>query len=334
MKPSPIWLLALGIQSGLSYAGASEAPQPVARPATPPSVARGVSLVPATTPTLSFSGWLAPQGNSSPTDQLRLNLQLPLMEEGSDRLALLANLSDLHLGAPGVLTGSGKVLPHDFWKIESGLHWLRMLDGGRSLGTRFTLGSSSETPFAAMNVTSFSVAVDYSYPTSDVSRWVFYVLLSNSGPFTSYIPIPGFSYVYTVPDFSMTLGFPVLSIRWKPSESITTLFSFFGPNFSSEVSHGEGARGGLQEYLAFSWGAQAFLQKDRATDREHLYFAEKRAVGGLRFPLSGSLGADLSAGYSFDRAAFAQEHYFFKVTRDRSDLAASWVMDWNLRIRL
>lgn len=64
------------------------------------------------------------------------------------------------------------------------------------------------------------------------------VMMSNNSPLGTYVPIPGFFYIYRTPTFTGLFGLPILSMQWTPVNPWSFSFSAFGPTIKSEVTYG------------------------------------------------------------------------------------------------
>jgi hypothetical protein len=281
----------------------------------------------------SYGGSVTPRNGSTSSGLERFSFQTPVYRTETETVAVSSNVSNLHLGSAQPLSNSGELVPSDLWKIETGAQYAKNLEGDRTIGGRITVGSSSDTPFSNFNVTTIGASAEYSFPTSDRSRWLLMVMFSNNSPIVNYVPLPGFAYSYNSETYSLIVGFPVTAVRWSPVRKVNASFSLLGPNLVSELNYGN-PFGGIQEFIGFSWGAQSFLQQNRSDNQEHFYYAEKRAYGGLRLPVYGPVNVDLTAGYAFDREVFTQDRYFFNVTGNKSSLGNSWFAEWDLRMTL
>jgi hypothetical protein len=99
----------------------------------------------------------------------------------------------------------------------------------------------------------------------------------------------------------------------------------------SEIAYGDPKL--AQLFTGFSWLQQSYLRQGRPDPKDRLYFDEKRAPLGVRFPISKNLQTDFSLGYAFDRFAYEGTKF-----RDRSNgqasLGSSWYAAWNIRAAL
>jgi len=290
-----------------------------------------LGFMPSATTVLTYGGWIAPQKSPTEIDQHRLTLQVPIYRDDAEVISLSAGASSLHFGEAQALSGSNILVPQDLWKIEFGGGYMKKLEDDKMVGGRLSLGSASDHPFASFNVTTIGASAFYSWKTSEASRWILSVLFSNNNPILNYVPIPGVIYMYQTPKFTGMFGFPFSSILWSFAENWTYSFSFFGPTINSEVAYGNPRE--VQVFTGFNWLQQSYLREARPDPKERLYFDEKHASLGVRFPLVKGVRSDLQGGYAFDRSLYEGQG-FRKKDDGEKNLDASWYAAWNFKIDL
>jgi hypothetical protein len=290
-----------------------------------------LGLLPASVPTLSYSGWVTPRQAPGTVEQQRLTIQVPVYQDGRDAYSLSAGASWLRFGAEQALSGSGIPVPEDLWKIELGGSYSRRLESDALLGGRVSLGSASDQPFASFDVVTVGLSAYYSWAVSERSRWMLTLLFSNNNPIIDYVPIPGFVYAYQTPTFVGLFGFPFSSLSWRPSGPWALTFSFFGLTINSEVTYGDPRK--FQLFTGFSWVQQSYLRENRPSSKDLFYYDEKHLPIGVRFPITRSLRSELSAGYSFSRSVYEGIH-IGNANDGSADLGNSWYGAWSLRAEL
>ena len=323
-----------------SYA-ASELPSPAPLPTIPQRDLPGfatlgaLGLLPTSTTTVTYGGWMTPQKNPTDFEQQKVSLQIPLYRDRTDMFSFSAGGSDLHLAQGQILPGSQIPVPTDFWKIELGASYAHKLDDDRFIGGRFSLGSASDQPFASLDVTSFGVSAFYSWAGSKdehhESRWMATLFFSNNNPLINYVPIPGIIYLYQTDTFTGMFGFPFTSLIWRAEQKWMFVLSAFGPTIIAEVDYGNPKK--AQVFTGFNWLQQSYLRMGRPDSNDRLYYDEKHLPLGVRFPLGKSISTEISAGYAFDRSVF-EGTKFWKRENGSSDLGPSWFGAWNFKAEL
>ncbi|HXC61349.1 MAG TPA: hypothetical protein VNV63_01625 [Nitrospiria bacterium] len=309
---------------------------PVAElPKLPPKAVPGfaalgiLGLLPATTPTVSYGGWVTPEQGSRGVEYNRLTIQVPVYQDDKDTFSMSAGGTSLHFGEQHTLSGSGIPVPEDLWKVEFGGSYSRKLEDDKLIGGRISFGSASDHPFADFDVITIGASAFYSWASTERSRWMLTILFSNNNPIINYVPIPGFIYMYWTPNFVGMFGFPFSSIVWTPLEPWMFTLSVFGPTINSEIAYGNPKK--IQFFTGFSWLQQSYLRENRPDPKDRLYFDEKRVPLGMRFPVAKALKSELSVGYAFDRSVYEGTRFGNKDDGAAS-LGNSWYAAWNLRL--
>jgi hypothetical protein len=313
----------------LNEAPAARLPKPIEKQGVAFAVLGGLGLFPSRTPNLSYGGWDAPSGNGGVV-QHRFTATVPVYHDSTDAISLSLGGASLHFGQVETLSGSNIQLPTDLWKIELGASFSRKLEDDKFEGARLSIGSASDQPFDGIAVTTFGGSAYYSWASSETSRWMLTVFVSNNNPILNYIPIPGFVYIYQKGTFVGMFGFPFTSLIWSPVAPWMFSLSAFGPTINAETGYGNPK--GTQLFTGFSWTQQSFLREGRGDPKDRLYYDEKHLPIGVRFPLFG-VKSELSTGYTFDRSLYEGTR-FGKKENGIATLDASWYYAWNLKVDL
>ena len=288
-----------------------------------------LGMIPASSPTLTYSGWITPQQVPGEVEQHRLTLQSPVYHDAKNTVSLSAGGTSLHFGAPETLSDSGIQVPVDLWKIELGGAYSHKMEDEKIWGARLSLGSASDHPFANFDVTTIGASAYYSWTTSEHSRWMLTLLFSNNNPIMNYAPIPGFIYIYQTKTFVGMFGFPFSSVVWTPTEKWMYTLSVFGPTINSEIAYGHPK--GTQVFTGFSWLQQSYLRENRPDPKDRLYFSEKHIPLGTRFPITKDVKSELAIGYSFSRSVYEGTSFHSKDD-GIATLGNSWYASWNFRM--
>lgn len=250
---------------------------------------------------ISYEGRYGPKINSTPLTESKLNISSPVYKSQNDTLSLSLGGNHLHLGH-SIILDSGKKVPTDLYRIETGAQYSRQLPEKRNWGLKTTIGSSGDRPFKNSNEINYSLNAHYGFPGSENSHWILMVFFSNNSFFGNYIPIPGFSYVYKTATFTGIFGFPITSIQWTPSPPWIFSLSLFGPTMQSEAAYGNIDQ--LQFLTGFSWNRQSYIPSDRSNDKDRLTVEEKKIAMGMRKSIWISTTGELQLGRAFDRMIY------------------------------
>jgi hypothetical protein len=333
MRFLPLWLATLLVAPVFAQERSASTPPPP-RPGRGmpgfPSLG-GVSLLPVSTPTVSYGGWLAPRNAPEEISQQRLTLQFPVHRGGRDSVSLGIGGNSLHFSGPQSLAGSGIAVPMDLWKIEASGSWSRRFSRGRLASARVSIGSASDRPFTDVGVTTFGATAFWSWEESERSRWFLTLFFSNNSPLINWVPIPGFIYFYATEGFIGLFGVPFTSATWMPVRPWSVTAGVFGPTLTTEIAYGD--LRGTNVFAGWSFQQQSYIPSSRAEDDDRVFLVEKRAPVGVRFTIGDSIKSELSGGYAYDRSV-RQGTRMGKKERGTLDLGNSWFVGWNLRAEI
>lgn len=306
-----------------------------ARQTTPPGggplgALGGLTGMGAQVPSLGYEGRFVPSHDGRPKTpaltENNLNASVPVFKTEKDTVAVALGGSNMHLSEP-IILNSGTKVPADFYRAEAGVQYSRKLEGQKTIGVRGSLGYMGDK--INKETETFNISANYSFPGSKENSWVLMVMMSNNSPLGTYVPIPGFFYIYRTPTFTGLFGLPVLSMQWTPVNPWSFSFSAFGPTVKSEVAHG--AVDKMQFFTGFGWRQQRFILSERTNEDERLTVEEKNAEIGFRRPLFQGVFSEFQAGYSFDRYVYAGERLFNK-DGGSVDLESNWYLKWSIKV--
>lgn len=290
----------------------------------------GLTGLGAQVPSLSYEGRFIPGSSGSPETpsflESNLNTSVPVFKREKNTVAVTLGGGNLHLSEPVILS-SGTKVSTNFYKAEVGLQYSRSLENKRRFGLRGSVGYSGDK--IDTETQSFNVSANYSFPGSNDNQWVLMVMMSNNSPLGTFVPVPGFFYIYRTPTFTGLFGLPILSIQWTPINPWSFSFSAFGPTLKSEVAYGEIDK--TQFFTGFGWRQQRYLLSERTNEDERLTIEEKNAEIGFRRPLFQGVFSEFQTGYTFDRSIYLGEGLFNKDGGD-SDLEGNWYVRWSVKV--
>jgi hypothetical protein len=235
--------------------------------------------------------------------QSKFDVSTPLVTEENSQWRAHAS-ADYDSINTKALFPNGRQLPNRLWDIGAGLTHSRTVQGDRTLGGNFTVGSASDRPFGAGRDLGFSLNLTYKVPQENEAAWIFFVSMSNTRGFLNYLPLPGVAYAFKAGERTrLVLGIPFLMIFWRPLDPWIVTFMYF-PIRTVELRVAYGSPRGLQPYALASFRSRNFRIYDRAEKEERLFNDEGLLQAGLNLPVQRWLAFDLGGGLSFERKYF------------------------------
>ncbi|MBL7671526.1 MAG: hypothetical protein JNM39_13655 [Bdellovibrionaceae bacterium] len=281
-------------------------------------------------PSLFYEGRFIQGSNDSPETpsflESNLNTSVPVFKTEKNTVAVTLGGGNLHLSEPVILS-SGTKVSTNFYKADVGLQYSRSLENKRRFGLLGSVGYSGDK--LDTDTQSFNVSANYSFPGSNDNQWVLMVMMSNNSPLGTFVPVPGFFYIYRTSTFTGLFGLPILSIQWTPVNPWSFSFSVFGPTLKTEVAYGEIDK--TQFFTGFGWKQQRYLLSERTNKDERLTIEEKNAEIGFRRPLFQGVFSEFQTGYTFDRSIYLGEGLFNK-DGGSADLDSSWYLKWSVKV--
>lgn len=277
---------------------------------------------------LSYDGRFTPENRDTKTPSLvehNISLSVPLYKSEKNTLAATLSGGDVNFSEPLKLSSGVNISDH-LYRAEAGVQYSRHLEGKRNLGVRATFGYAGDK--LNNDTQSFSINANYSFP-GESGYWTVLVMMSNNSPLGTFVPIPGFFYLYKTSTFTGLFGLPVLSMQWTPVNPWAFSFSAFGPNLKSEVSYG--AVDQSQLFFGIDWRQQRYLINERINRDDRLTLEEKTAAIGIRQPLLKGVLYEIQYGYLFDRTIYYGESLFDK-DGGYFDLESNWFLKCSLKM--
>jgi hypothetical protein len=242
--------------------------------------------------------------------QGRLTASSPIYQDEHNLWTLSGLVQWMVLDTDVSLPREGTPVPQDFYNIQAGVTYTRYLEGEKFFASQVTFGSASDTPFASGNVDILNVTGMYGFQSSESSQWLFLLNYSNNRSFANNIPIPGFAYTYMPSKtFRGVFGIPIVSIFWMPTPKLMLTSMLLGP-WMAKSELGYFVLGPVRLFTGFDFKQQLFLRKDRPNPEDRFSYNEKRALLGVKSPLSQVVMAELALGYAFDRSLYETDSYF------------------------
>jgi len=213
--------------------------------------------------------------------------------------------SQLEFSRSPVVAETGLVVPEKLWNLQAGAGYARMLGERDRWGASLGAGSAADVPFRTIRETEFRASVFREVPSRERNSWLFFLSYSNNRTFANGAPLPGVAYVFRepVPGLEATVGFPFLSLRYRPSPDWRLALSVFGPTHVSAEASRRLAEPAWA-YVAYERDPSQWLRAGRETRTDRLVFDRKQALAGLRLALGAGVSLDLYGGWEFDRRVF------------------------------
>ena len=251
----------------------------------------------------------------------------------TDTWSVNERLGLFHVSPLGPIPGTTDTMPENLWSVNAGGAYAHRLEGGKSWGLNFGIGSDSDNLFNSIHETTFRAGANYRLPSGAHNAWLFSLNYSNNRHFFNGIPLPGVGYYFEALDRKLQglVGFPFLALRYRPTEDWTGRIALFGPrNFNAEVSRR--LIGRIHAYTAFLWGSQEWELANRQDTSNRLFFDRKRIALGVRSPLPYGLALDVSGGREFDRRFFENDSSSYKDV-PTIGLAPAWYAETRISWR-
>jgi hypothetical protein len=209
--------------------------------------------------------------------------------------------------------------PRSFWNIQGGGGYLGQLENGWSWGATLNLGTASDHPFNSLAEATLSALAFIRKPTDEQNGWLFYVVSTSNGQLGRNIPVPGVAYEYHTDHLTAVLGFPFVTIDYRPVRWFQYEFTYAAlTDVMARTSWHITDR--ARVFTAFEWTNQAWFRAARTDKRDQFFAYEKRLDGGFGWKLNQQLDLRFTGGYVFDRF-FVENRGLSFSGRNRVDVA-------------
>lgn len=278
-------------------------------------------------PIVSYEGRFSPGTQSTAIDENRLNVSRPIYQSADESIAISFAAGRLHFDDAPVLSTQIQ-LPESLYRFEFGGQYFHQLPRQKNWGLRTSIGYAGDKPFQTKDDLTYSLTAHYGFSASPKSSWVLTAFLSNNGPFSSFLPIPGILYIYRSEKLTGVFGFPILALNYSALDRLSLGFSAFGPNLQAQITYG--SFDALQVFAMSNWTRQNFIPSSRPEKKDRLTFEEKKVGIGVRTPFLGPLVAELQAGRAFDRSFFIGKGLFNRAG-GLSQISGDWYASWGVK---
>jgi hypothetical protein len=206
----------------------------------------------------------------------------------------------LSVRTTAVLPTEGGKFPGQFWDVQAGGAYLRQLDGGWSWGVTLNIGSASDRPFNTLAEATVSALAFVRKPDGERNGWLFFVVSTSNGQIGNNIPIPGVAYEYATDRLHAVVGFPFVTIDYRPTEAVQFEFTYAAiTEVQARLSYHPTDHARL--FTGFAWTNQSWFRADRGRTNDQMFLYEKRLECGFGWKPTGALDFRVTGGYAFDR---------------------------------
>lgn len=238
--------------------------------------------------------------------QHRMDASIPLNNLSDKKWKLLLNANGDEIRSAARFP-NGRPLPNKLWQIGAGLSHMRMLEGDRTIGGSFLIGSSGDKPFSAARDLTYQGNMVYKVPLEGEAAWVFFLNVSNTRGFLNNIPLPGAAYFFKAHSrLRMAVGLPFFTLFWTPIDKTIFSLSYF-PLYNAQAKFSYFIFGPAHVFIQAKYQSDNYFLSDRANKKEKIFYEEAFASVGFAMPLERNILVDGTAGYSFDRKYFLGE---------------------------
>ena len=141
---------------------------------------------------------------------------------------------------------------------------------------------------------------------SEKSAFVIVVDYDGNRTFLPDVPLPGFAYIRQVQDtLSMTVGLPISSLRWEPTERLTLEVGFLVPD-NVRLDIGYELLPTVTLFGRVRQQTEGFYVDGLPENHDRILFEQRRAEAGVRFepaskggPGPSTVSIDLAVGYAW-----------------------------------
>jgi hypothetical protein len=242
--------------------------------------------------------------------QHNFTLVTPLFQNSTDELAMSARLRYQDYDTEARLPDSGQRLPEELFDARAGLSYRHKFENDWTLGGSLTVGSASDKPFHSEDELIVRAAALLRVPSGPRNAWLYSLTYASDVEIFNlrHIPVPGIAYLWAPSDtFTAVVGFPFMSVEYKPFQSLTLEASYF-PVRTVRARATYAIFRPLRIFVGFDADHDSYYLAGRGDKNDQLFYYEKRLTGGMRFDLR-HVGVEITGGYVFDRFYFEGERY-------------------------
>ena len=231
----------------------------------------------------------------------QLGVSVPVWQTPADAFFANVSIKTVSFGTNALLPDDRKPLPNQFWDVQFGGTYIRQLENNWSVGLSLGFGSASDRPYESRRDDTLSALAFLRIPHGDSDAWLFYLVSQTLGQVGHNIPIPGLAYEFNRESFQGILGFPFVSLTYRPFERVEWSF-FFAPLTDVRATASYSFTDHFKWTAGFVWDNQSWFRSDRRRFQDNLlFYYEKRLESSLVYVVNQQVNVSLSGGYAFDR---------------------------------
>jgi hypothetical protein len=209
--------------------------------------------------------------------------------------------------------------PAQFWDLQIGGAYLGQLSSGWNWGALVNFGTVSDRPFYGLAEATVSALAFLRVPDGERNAWLFFVVSTTNGQIGHNIPIPGVAYEAVTDRLHAVVGFPFVTINYRPSKEVQFEFAYAAfTDVLTRVSYylSDAAR----VFVGYEWTNQSWFRAGRPHRSDQLFLYEMHTECGFGWRTVSGIDFRVSGGYAFDRF-FVENTGFSLQGRNRVELA-------------
>lgn len=261
----------------------------------------------------------------------QVGLTEPVYVTDNDLLFADASVRALAIRSNALLPTDRVRFPRALWDIQAGGGYVRQFGEGWSWGATLNLGTASDRPFNSLSEDTLSALAFVRKPSGERNGWLYYVVSTSNGQLGRNIPVPGIAYEYVTDRLNAVLGFPFVTIDYRPVREWQFEFNYAAlTDVLARTSYHLTDRARL--FADFEWTNQAWFRAARRHSGTQLFMYEKRVEGGFGWRLHQRLDFQFTSGYAFDRF-FVENRGLGFSGRNRVNLGAGRFMAFQFELK-
>ena len=268
----------------------------------------------------SFRQPVRGQAESILLQSYQLGATVPAWQTATDGLFINASVKTLGIQTQAVFTDDRELIPNRFWDVQLGGTYVRQLSSDTSIGISMAFGSASNKPFESIREDTISALAFYRTAQNENDAWLFYLMSMTNGQIGRNIPIPGVAYEFERDVLQGIVGFPFVSLTYKPFDSWKFQL-YFAPITDLRATTTYSITDRWSVASGFIWDNQSYFRAERNRRHEFLFLYEKKLESSLQYNVTSRINFNLTGGYAFDRF-FVENHGFGLRGRNRTDIGS------------
>ena len=229
----------------------------------------------------------------------------------------------------------GRELPAHLYRIQGGLAYRHLYQGGYAVGLSGSIGSASDRPFDSTRETSVGATLFTRLPANGQDAWLLFLNYANDRPLLNNVPLPGVGYLWVKDQTWLAfIGLPFAFVTWRPNRwwEADVALSGLGSAHAGVAVKPITNADWLRFRIAYDWRPETYKPVDRPITDDQLIFREMRLTAGVGCDTGPTFSANCYAGYAFHREIFIDDSISGSHD-DRVWVAPGWVLGASLKTR-